>query len=188
MFSCFCILPVYGYSLDKVTTPCHGSELKALSIDEKGDNLLVIYSSGNQQWQWKLDAEPTKESESSSDSRRCFISYKTDKTKAYYPCVSDGVTAVSAYKIDSKSLIVNFMSERGGKALLFSVTTDNDINFTTIPYMTGDEDGIEFFYGEKNNIIAKSKEDNFILSPDEMNRYFIRKYEGSGMGFNIYMQ
>ncbi|TQI77825.1 hypothetical protein FHU10_2207 [Serratia fonticola] len=185
-----CISPIYGYA---TTHPSLGKELQRLNIDEVSDDLLIVHSNSKNNVQWRLVSESVKKSDDSDDwvSRKCFIEYQHNELKykrSDYRCVPvDGVISIDAYEIDDKSIIVEFSSERGGVALLFSINPDEKISNTMIPYMTGDDDGISF-YRKNKEIIAISTHDNFTLLPNEMNEYYIRKYEGSGIAFKVYSQ
>lgn len=43
-----------------------------------------------------------------------------------------------------------------------------------------------FTIDERNNISGITQEDKFIVSPDSSNEFYLRKYEGTGVGFKNY--
>ncbi|MEX5411451.1 hypothetical protein GV764_17730 [Atlantibacter hermannii] len=140
---------------------------------------------------WTLIQQSTHADENGgSDPDACVIEYQTADKKAEktsFRCVSlEAVVGVTAFPVNSKTIIIDFQSERGGIDILFSLNKDNAISSTFIPYMSGDEDGIAYFLNANNTLTAVSAFDKFTLRPDENNEYWITGYQGTGAGLKVY--
>ena len=139
---------------------------------------------------WTLTQQTADDDNGYADPNACVIEYQTANTRAEktsFRCVAlDGIVGVTAFPVNSKAIIIDYRAERGGMDILFSLNNDNSISSTFIPYMSGDEDGIEYFLNANNTVTAVSVYDKYTLSPDENNEYWITNYQGTGSGLKVY--
>lgn len=161
--------------------PLNAINVDALTHDENNESVLQINAPGGARWRLTMhrihQSEPLKND--------CSIEYIYQSQNAkmmHFECyISDMGDGYYGYEVDNSSIIIDFPSERGGVAWLFSLTQNNHIERSVLPYMSGDEDGITFLIDDEKKLHAISRYDNYMLVPDKEKRYYLHQYEGSSL-------
>lgn len=186
--SALCGLSLNGYSADK-TELLTGTEVKMEFFENDSSHVYSVNFDNKAQWQ--LTAKP-KDEEFSNQIYYCSLEYEFKGRKINkrdFPCnISDQGSYPYVFEVGSDAVIIDFPHERGGVAWLISISTTNEIDICTVPYMSGDEEGITFQIDDERNISAVTREDQYLISPNDENRFLIRKYEGSGVGLSFHLQ
>ncbi|MEG1089751.1 MAG: hypothetical protein RR184_06680 [Citrobacter sp.] len=177
--------PIFGYTIEK-PIPLSNEDLKAVVVKDDTENIMSV--DFHNKIQWKILT--TKAAGENQEEMNCTYEYKSTSRNIQLenmPChIGQMTVAVYAYELNDSAVIFDFPSERGGVFWLISATTNDELKIINLPYMSGEEDGISFTVDEQSNITAVTREDKFIISPDKSKEFYLRKYEGSGVGFKLY--